>query len=412
MPEELETGAPEPSDSELLGFASEGESIADEWDAIQKSESGSEPSAEEPTKEGEPASEPDTTKAAATDEKEGAETAPEPAKEATGEESPEPTDAGDGTVSPAESKFSFLGRDYESLDAAEHAIRSHMGSVSGLQRQNTELQELLAKSTAALENRLDSVTASPETRTAPADAPLTPAGADAGKSEAKGAPKLGDFVNWRLYQQIPTIGDYTEEDQQAYLDQQTSKFDEANAEYQKTLVDERIQEHIGPVREQTEQIAKFRETSELMIQMADRLAVDPEDGQEPVYLYPELREDQDFVKNVAEKWLNEPRLYDQGEYGIHLAYLEHRHMQGLVGASNGVSPDASVDAEEPAATLPSETVTQSVEARNRAALAGSSAAGASTREATRHETYGNRINQELEEDAKKFNDDVTGVPGF
>lgn len=395
MPDEPTGEAFEVPDSDITGIPdSDGEGIGAEFDRLLSESGQEEPATEEPTDAGKTDSE-------SSQETPVEEEASKPIEEAAGEETLAPTEEGE-QVPPTEGGFTFLERDYANQDAAEQAIRSHMGSVSSLSKRNAELEGLLKESTDALE-RQTTMGGKPDQRLKP-DAPSpTPREGAPVQADAKGPPKWTDFYKPEVAAKIREDPDYGDDGAELYREQKMETYHQARDEYGRDAMLSEIRAENAPMREQAEQIRQVQEATEIFSSLADRVAYQPPDGEDPTYLYPELRVDKDFVEAVARRYHETPGHLEQGEYGGHMAYLEEKHFRDITGASPSTP-----------GKKPSETVNADldIEAKNRAALAAQSGSGQQTPRSRGSENTSDRINREFGEDGRQMGSDVTGIPGF
>ena len=392
MPDEPKDEAYEVPDSDITGMPEGDGGIGAEFDRILEQDGLKEAAPEQPTEEGTKDSEPSQEASAEGEESK----APDEAK---GVETLEPTEDAE-RAAPTEGGFNFLDRDYANQEAAEHAFRSHMGSVSSLSKRTAELEELLRQSTDALE-RQGMMGGTPDPRQQSDVSTLTPKRATPKTEEAKGPPKWTDFYQSAVAEKIREDADYGDEGAEQYREQKMEEYHQARDSYGHDQLMSSIREENAPLRMQAEQLREVEEATTIFEGLAGRLAFEPEEGEEPVYLYPELREDQGFVESMAKRYRDAPG--EKSQYGAHLAYLEERHFREITG---GTSTQAK---------KPSETVVDadlSLEAKNRAALAAQSKSGNSTPNSRGNEGAQDRINREFSEDGRNMGEETVGIPGF
>lgn len=333
----------------------------------------------------------------ATAQEEGdADTSPDAEQSAKGPEA----DASSDQPTTAE-PFTFFGREYESRDAAEHALRSHIGSVRSQQQRIDELTNMVARQTDEIVRLTRGE--SPDLSAAPANgAPAgRPTAGDTGKPGAEQPLTLNDAVQWDFYRKLRDDPDYGEEGAQNYLAQ---KMEQVLDNRLKKTLDERL----GPIEERGQNVERFESLYSHMESLAER--VDGDGG----FLYPEMREDPGFVEAVARRLHQAPGLEDQGEYGIYLAVLAERDLRGYTGAPSSDAADESPSSPENGGVAASDTVKSQIAAKNEAAKNGVPTSGdGGPRPAHRSENVQSRIQQDLLSEAENFGDDFNlGIPDF
>lgn len=319
----------------------------------------------------------------------------------SGEETPpdQPPESEAETAEP----FVFLGRNYDSQEAAEQAIRSHVGSVRAQQARIEEMTELLARQTDIIERYQRGETQEPPEAGESGSGSGRPSAKDTG-SKAEGPLTVAEAVNWDLLRDLREDPKYGEEGALQYL---VAKMDQVTNE----RVEKALAEKFGPVEAREEQRARFDQGMETFQSLAERLHEDSDDP-----LYPELQEDEAFVQQAASLWYHNPFFFEQGEYGAHLAVLEVRNRLGYSGPrASGTQADGNGNgAPAPPQSSASATVEKQTAARNRAAASGvPTASDSGPRARQSGESPESRIQQELLESAESYNaDDLLGIPDF
>ena len=303
----------------------------------------------------------------------------EPAAEDVAEGEPEGDVAADQEeVTP--SGYTFLGREYETQEAAEHAIKSQMGSVSALQTQIDQAHQERDQLKALYDDATQQVD-TPESESAEAK------GDGAPPTDSKAFKKISDVLN-------PNV-----------LEEMTEKLGQAET-YRYMLSElDKVQEHnlgmvnserLGVIEAEHEETQEFNAIVDVFSKFAAN-TVDGTPGGEAKY--PEMREDEAFIGRVTDRYLKTPTLRDEGEYGVYLAYLAEKDWEAYKTEADAPPVE---NAPKPSEIINGELKPEPEKDQTLISGPGPSLMGGPP------ETESSRIRQELTDGARGFQDDTLG----
>jgi hypothetical protein len=374
------------SDGDLLGFDADGPvDVLDDsqWENVQKEEDSRETTGEEEQKQ--PAEEQTETEPAAEDE--------DQEKETASEEDATPGDIAADQGEETTGGFTWLGKEYDSKEAAEHAQKSYDGTINSWQSKYNQSQQENQDLKAQIEGYTRQVS--------PKEEPTEAEGEPAPPTDEKALKKVSDVINSETVKAIADDPNYGFGHAVQYM---LEKFDEVQEHNMAVVNDERL----SVIEADREEVRMFNETCEIFSALAARTEdgtpynpENPEAGGK--LLYPELATDEAFVSRVTDRWLKTSGLREEGEYGVYLAYLAEKEWMKYQNNPT-VEPKGKPQVAKPSEIVNKATTTTPALAVETQAL--SSGPGPSPSEGG-PETEESRIRRELLE-APSMVDDVLG----